>query len=618
MTASAPRFYTEPRVTVLARPAFTTPEHLPVAWLGESSDGERLAEFAGRLCYMSQHNPAQRPTREYLTNIKRQGHGSVLEHANYSLLLEGISRSLTHELVRHRAGFGYCLDGDTLIYSEHFTHGKRDGVRKRALRDLYEMTKSAHGRSRLRLLRLRCLDEATGTFTTGRVKRVVHSGKKPVFRVELEDGKSITCTKDHRFLTASGWMRLEDALGGLGVSPGGLATWGNADASLMVNGIAAYKDAAWLRTQYHGANLDQTTIAEMAGVSTHCIRSWVRKHGLQKPMGSWSRGRRPWNRGVRYRAGWSHDQATLERLSAQKRGELNPRWKGGVSREAVRIRRPLAELRPAIFERDAHTCRLCRTPGGRLTLHHVLPLWARPDLVADPANLVTVCRDCHVRRINGHELDFVAHFGRTLAEVPEGREARSGTGRLLLPRSRRVTKVEYVGERETYDIEMEGPNHNFVANGIVTHNSQLSQRYVDESHASFVVPPAIVGDEELEGAWRTHVELAQATYVALVEQLMQRYGWVADKVHRRKMAREAARGVLPNSTETKIVVTGNARAWRTMLELRASEAAELEIRRMAVMVLRVLQAEAPAFFDDFEIYEADDRREAARVVYHKV
>src|SRR4051812_31791220 len=56
---------------------------------------------------MSQKNPASRATREYLENIKKQGHGSVLEHANYSLLVEGVSRSLTHELVRHRAGFAY-------------------------------------------------------------------------------------------------------------------------------------------------------------------------------------------------------------------------------------------------------------------------------------------------------------------------------------------------------------------------------------------------------------------------------------------------------------------------------------------------------------------------------
>src|SRR5947209_18011433 len=102
-----PHFYYEPTITLLARPTFTTPEHLPVNYIGESTDGERLAEFAGRLCYMSQHNPAKRQTREYLENIKKQGHGSVLEHANYSILLEGVSRSLTHELVRHRAGFAY-------------------------------------------------------------------------------------------------------------------------------------------------------------------------------------------------------------------------------------------------------------------------------------------------------------------------------------------------------------------------------------------------------------------------------------------------------------------------------------------------------------------------------
>lgn len=141
---------------------------------------------------------------------------------------------------------------------------------------------------------------------------------------------------------------------------------------------------------------------------------------------------------------------------------------------------------------------------------------------------------------------------------------------------------------------------------------------MDESAASFVVPPAILGEEVLEAAWRTQMDQALAAYIALVEKLMERYGWVADKVHRRKMAREAARGVLPNSTETKIVATGNARAWRTMLELRTSEAAELEIRRAAIATLRLLQHEAPAFFSDFEIYLAGDRREAARVGFHKV
>src|SRR6266705_2802244 len=123
---------------------------------------------------------------------------------------------------------------------------------------------------------------------------------------------------------------------------------------------------------------------------------------------------------------------------------------------------------------------------------------------------------------------------------------------------------------------------------------------------------------EVDAAWEREVADAEAADVRCVAPQTQRYAWIADKVHRRKVAREAARSVLPNATEVKIVVSGNARAWRTMLELRSSEGAELEIRRMAIACLRVLQREAPALFSDFEIYVAEDQQEAARVAYHKV
>ena len=177
-------------------------------------------------------------------------------------------------------------------------------------------------------------------------------------------------------------------------------------------------------------------------------------------------------------------------------------------------------------------------------------------------------------------------------------------------------------EHANYSVLIEGVSRS-LTHELVRHRagwaySQLSQRYVDESVADFVMPPAIIGDEALEQAWKTQVESAQRSYVTLVDELMQRYSWVADKVHRRKMAREAARAVLPNATETKIVATANIRAWRTMLELRSSEGAEMEIRRFAITALRLLQVEAPAMFSDFEIYIADDRREAARLGFHKI
>lgn len=77
------------------------------------SDGEALVEFGGKYCYRSwvaEANPniskVTEDTNAYLGNILKQGHGSVLEHANYSYVFDDVSRVFTHEMVRHRAGVG--------------------------------------------------------------------------------------------------------------------------------------------------------------------------------------------------------------------------------------------------------------------------------------------------------------------------------------------------------------------------------------------------------------------------------------------------------------------------------------------------------------------------------
>ena len=69
--------------------------------------GEELAEVAGRVCYMSFAKPRPGGNKAYLDHILEVGHGSVLEHAVWNFLFTGISRTCTHELIRHRAGFGY-------------------------------------------------------------------------------------------------------------------------------------------------------------------------------------------------------------------------------------------------------------------------------------------------------------------------------------------------------------------------------------------------------------------------------------------------------------------------------------------------------------------------------
>src|SRR2546425_8791023 len=69
--------------------------------------GEKLTEVAGRVCYMSFARPRPGGNQTYLNHILEVGHGSVLEHAVWNFIFAGVSRSLTHELIRHRAGWGY-------------------------------------------------------------------------------------------------------------------------------------------------------------------------------------------------------------------------------------------------------------------------------------------------------------------------------------------------------------------------------------------------------------------------------------------------------------------------------------------------------------------------------
>ena len=86
---------------------------------------------------------------------------------------------------------------------------------------------------------------------------------------------------------------------------------------------------------------------------------------------------------------------------------------------------------------------------------------------------------------------------------------------------------------------------------------------------------------------------------------------VPNPMLRRKQARQAARSVLPNATETRIVVSGNYRSWRHFIGMRATEHADTEIRGLAIDCLRKLQALAPNVFEDFEISQMDDGSEIA-------
>ncbi|MDQ3940529.1 MAG: FAD-dependent thymidylate synthase [Actinomycetota bacterium] len=122
---------TTPEVELIARPSidFAALERYLKTVGGESwlqmrteseehpNPGQLLIEAAGRACYRSWDvglNPnvtrIRTDQKEYFLNLLRSGHGSVLEHANYSFILYDISRVFSHELVRHRAGSAFSQE----------------------------------------------------------------------------------------------------------------------------------------------------------------------------------------------------------------------------------------------------------------------------------------------------------------------------------------------------------------------------------------------------------------------------------------------------------------------------------------------------------------------------
>src|SRR5438093_3371121 len=90
------------KVQLVAKTQFLPPPDVP--WETDADGGQALAEFAGRACYQSwkKPNPATATNSGYLRHILEVGHLSVLEHGSVTFYITGISRSLTHELIRHR------------------------------------------------------------------------------------------------------------------------------------------------------------------------------------------------------------------------------------------------------------------------------------------------------------------------------------------------------------------------------------------------------------------------------------------------------------------------------------------------------------------------------------
>ena len=199
---------------------------------------------------------------------------------------------------------------------------------------------------------------------------------------------------------------------------------------------------------------------------------------------------------------------------------------------------------------------------------------------------------------------------------------KTGTNRGYLDHIKEVGHLSVL-EHGTVSMYFTGISRSFT-HELVRHRhfsySQLSQRYVPEQDAAMIEPAVIASDNELHHLWEEACQKSLDAYAALVGKLEERFADETDltPTEQRKAARQAARSVLPNATETRIVVTGNYRAWRHFLDTRATRHADVEIREVALEVWGQLNRVAPHVFNDYKVVELPDNTFALHSPYSEV
>ena len=154
--------------------------------------------------------------------------------------------------------------------------------------------------------------------------------------------------------------------------------------------------------------------------------------------------------------------------------------------------------------------------------------------------------------------------------------------------------------------------------------SQQSQRYISGRMVRFVERPEYSVDEGLHTQFLQRIERATTEYAAITERIleMQHAGTqllsAEERTDLRKKVQQTARSVLPNETEAPIVVTGNARAWRHIISMRASAHAETEIRELAVRVFLCLYLTDPLLFSDYTLVQLPDGTMAVKTEFEKI
>jgi thymidylate synthase (FAD) len=531
---------------------------------------------------------------EYLA---KHNHWTPFSHPQITLRVKA-PISIRTQLFKSKVGF--CLSGDTEITFQKKTgRGVSNGVRYTSINDLFElwMKETPHSqcgdeygyRKKVMGYDIRVLNTDTSIFEKGHITDIICNGSKDVFLMTTKDGKTIKMTKDHRIYTKNGWETLGDAVGLIN----SCGTYGMTKTAFVgINGVKAvgggmYRDYEWMKEQRElGHNV--TTIAANAGCSYHTVRKWLKIHNLKFDPLLNLKGV-PWNKGM---GGYS--MFTLEGKLAQSKRLLeyyknNPRQKQSTTWRQE-VNRWTSQIAKLVHEKNGYTCQKCACRGKKLNAHHIIPVLVDPTKAKDIDNLISVCVECH-HKIHSSEANTKEFMEKVSTQpIIETKWKKKGHRTGLHVHYTEIVKIEFVGQETVYDISVDHKSHNFVANGMVVHNSEneISRRYCKD------IP------EYYTPKWRSSptdgAKQGSSDFMKNTTKQEQRYRDVCDdaiEIYQELLdhgvAPEQARFVLPQGMYTEWIWTGSLAAYARVCKLRLDPHAQWEVQMFAKAISEIIQ-----------------------------
>jgi len=506
-------------------------------------------------------------------------HWSPLEMVDVTMEIE-TTRDIARQMLRHRSFTfqEFCIAGDSKITTILPSTGTPNYI---SIEKLYERQNWKNYKNIL----LRVYDEKEKKFVASKLKEVFKTGKKECYKITLESGQIITSTKEHKFLTPTGFKTLEEATNLR--NNGGVATISADSLFLATNGVISYQDKSWLKETKERSIENKTGllgIATEAGVSIHCIRKWLKKFGLsftKKEVASYTTA---WNKdrtGYKVRARTKEQREWMKKITPK--GETHHAFRGGASSKRKQIANFFNSYRKEIFKNFDYKCQMCKEDfnSNRIELHHIQEVSLFPEKAYDLSNVIPVHRECHMR-----------YHGKT----PMWKALREkNKGNTLIPRYSKIKTIEYVGEVDTYDLEVENDSHNYIANKFVVHNSQRyseisvfgemfeysEARLQDAKNRQGSIE---IDDPSLNALWLIN----QKKITDLAQEV---YEWALQA----GIAKEVARKILPEGlTKSRMYMKGSLRSWIHYLEVRGKDSGtQKEHTLVALEIAKVISTLFP-------------------------